>query len=60
VLAALDEQLTSTTKNLDKVGRGLIDYFFLRLFQALAAVGLFVLLLVVLVLFVLRRRRNQD
>lgn len=60
VLLSLDEQVTSAAEKLDQVGRGLIDYFFLRLFQALAVIGLFVLLLVALVLFVLRRRRNED
>ena len=61
VVAAIDTQLLSATAELDKVGRGLIDHFFIRLIQVLAVVGVGVFLLVVLVLVVVRRGgRSND
>ena len=56
----LDAQLLSATTKLDEVGRGLIDHFFVRLIEVLAAVGVASFLTVLLVLVVLRRRRSND
>lgn len=56
ILEKLDSQLVAATTGLDSVGRGLIDHFFIRLIEVLAGLGVFVFLMVLLVLFVLRRR----
>jgi hypothetical protein len=56
ILEKLDSQLATATAELDKVGRGLIDHFFVRMIEVLAVMGLVVFLMVLLVLFVLRRR----
>ena len=60
IMNKLDEQLTSATTKLDQVGRGLIDHFFVRLIEVLAAVGVASFLTVLLVLVVLRRRKSSD
>jgi hypothetical protein len=60
LMADLDEQLLSATTELDKVGRDLIDHFFLRLIQILLALGVVGLLTVVVMLLVLRRRPRTD
>jgi len=60
VMDKLDEQLLSATTKLDEVGRGLIDHFFVRLIEVLAAVGLFTVLTVLLILVVLRRRSSRE
>jgi hypothetical protein len=61
ILATLDTRIASATTELDKVGRGLIDHFFIRLIEVLAVVGIGVFLLVVLVLVVVRRgSRSND
>ena len=60
VMEKLDDQLISATAELDQVGRGLIDHFFIRLAEVLAAVAVFSFLTVVLVLVVLRRRRSAG
>jgi hypothetical protein len=60
IMGKLDEQLVSATTKLDQVGRGLIDHFFVRLVEVLAAVGVASFLTVVLVLVVLRRRRSSE
>jgi hypothetical protein len=52
VMDKLDEQLLSATTELDQVGRGLIDHFFIRLIEVLAVV--------LLVIVVLRRRRSSG
>jgi hypothetical protein len=59
ILDALNNQLRATTAELDEVGRGLIDHFFVRLVEVLLAIGAFVLLLVGLVLLALRKRSNR-
>lgn len=56
ILNKLDSQLATATAELDAVGRGLIDHFFVRLIEVLAIMGVAVFLMVLLVLFVLRRR----
>jgi hypothetical protein len=56
IMAKLDEQLLSATAELDEIGRGLIDHFFVRLIEVLVAMGAAVFLMVLLVLFVLRKR----
>jgi hypothetical protein len=60
VMEKLDDQLISATAELDQIGRGLIDHFFIRLAEVLAAVGVFSFLTVILVLVVLRRRRGGS
>ncbi len=61
VFSELDSQLDKSVTKLDEVGRGLIDHFFVRLIEVLAAVGIAVFLLVALVLIVVRRgRRTND
>jgi MYXO-CTERM domain-containing protein len=60
IMNKLDEQLTGATTQLDQVGRGLIDHFFVRLIEVLAVVGVASFLTVVLVLAVLRRRKSSD
>ena len=61
ILAALDKQVLTATAKLDAVGKGLIDHFFVRLIEVLAAMGIFVFLLVGLILLVVRRReRSKD
>jgi MYXO-CTERM domain-containing protein len=60
VMGKLDEQLLSATTELDQVGRGLIDHFFVRLIEVLAGVGVASFLTVLLVLVVLRKRRSSD
>ena len=59
ILDALDDQLRATTTELDEVGRGLIDHFFVRLVEVLLVIGVFVLLLVGLVLLALRKRSHR-
>jgi hypothetical protein len=56
ILDKLDSQLTAASAELDSVGRGLIDHFFLRLIEVLIVIGVVVFLIVMLVLFVVRRR----
>ena len=56
ILDKLDSQLATATTELDSVGRGLIDHFFVRLIEVLLGLGVFVFLMVLLALFVLRRR----
>jgi MYXO-CTERM domain-containing protein len=56
ILNELDTQLATTTAKLDTVGRGLIDHFFIRLIEVLVAMGMFVFLMLLMVLFVLRKR----
>ena len=60
ILDDLDNKLRSTTEELDSVGKGLIDHFFKRLIQVLIGMGIFVLLVVAIVLFAARRRRNDE
>jgi MYXO-CTERM domain-containing protein len=60
VMDTLDDQLLSATAKLDQVGRGLIDHFFVRLIEVLAAVGVASFLTVLLVLVVLRRRSSRS
>ena len=56
LLGELDRHVEAATQELDTVGRGLIDHFFLRLIEVLVVMGIVVVLTVLLVLFVLRRR----
>lgn len=56
ILEELDSQLAAVTTQLNSVGRGLIDHFFLRLIEVLVVMGVAAFLTVLLVLFVLRRR----
>ena len=56
VMDELDEQMLSATTELDRVGRGLVDHFFLRLVQVLVLVGAFKVLMILL----RRRRRGSD
>ena len=56
ILNELDTQLAAATAKLDTVGRGLIDHFFIRLIEVLVVIGVVVFLMVLLVLFVLRKR----
>jgi MYXO-CTERM domain-containing protein len=60
IMGKLDGQLLSATTKLDEVGRGLIDHFFVRLIEVLAAVGVASFLTVLLVLVVLRRRGSSK
>ena len=60
IMNDLDSRMSTVTSNLDEVGRGLIDHFFARLIEVLAAVGVVTMLTVLLVLLVLRRRRSSD
>jgi hypothetical protein len=55
-LNELDSQLAQASVELDLVGKGLIDYFFLRLVQVLVVMGVVLFLIVLLVLSVFRRR----
>jgi hypothetical protein len=56
ILNELDSQLAQASVELDLVGKGLIDYFFLRLVQVLVVMGVVLFLIVLLVLSVFRRR----
>jgi hypothetical protein len=56
ILDDLDSQLSNASAELDSVGRSLIDYFFVRLVQVLVIMGVVVFLIVLLVLFIVRRR----
>ena len=60
ILSTVDARIASTTAELDKVGKGLIDHFFMRLVEVLAVVGVAAFLIVLLVLVVLRTRRSGD
>jgi len=60
ILSELDTQLAATTAKLDTVGRGLIDHFFIRLIEVLVVMGVVVFLMVLLVLFVLRKRETAT
>lgn len=60
VMTELDARLTSATGELDKVGKGLIDHFFVRLIEVLAVVGVVMILTVLLVLVLVRKRRSGD
>lgn len=60
ILDELDSQVANATAELDAVGRGLIDHFFRRLIEVLLAMGAFVILTVLLVLYVVRRRSGSD
>ncbi|MBW2552161.1 MAG: hypothetical protein JRE73_15685, partial [Deltaproteobacteria bacterium] len=60
IMGKLDAQLLSATTELDQVGRGLIDHFFVRLIEVLAVVGVASFLTVLLVLAVLRRRSSRN
>jgi hypothetical protein len=59
ILGELDSQLATTTAKLDTVGRGLIDHFFIRLVEVLVVMGVVLFLMVLLVLFVLRKREAK-
>jgi hypothetical protein len=56
ILSKLDSQLATATTKLNTAGRGLIDHFFIRLIEVLVVMGVVVFLMVLLVLFVLRKR----
>ena len=56
ILEKLDAQLTAASAELDSVGKGLIDYFFLRLIQVLVVTGIVVFLAVLLMRLAFRRR----
>ena len=56
IVEKLDGQVDRVATRLDSAGKGLIDYFFTRLIQVLLVTGVVVMLLVLLALFVLRRR----
>jgi hypothetical protein len=60
ILDELDRQLAATTAELDAVGRGLIDHFFVRLVEVLVAIGAFILLVVGLVLLASRKRSSRG
>ena len=60
VMDKLDSQLLTATAQLNDVGKGLIDHFFVRLIEVLAVVGVATILTVLLVLVVLRKRRSSD
>jgi hypothetical protein len=60
VMEKLDDQLLEVTTELDQMGRGLIDHFFVRLIEVLVVVGVASFLTVLLVLAVLRRRKSSD
>lgn len=60
VMDQLDSQLLTATAQLNDVGKGLIDHFFVRLIEVLAVVGVATILTVLLVLVVLRKRRSSD
>ena len=60
VLSTVDARIASATAELDKVGKGLIDHFFMRLVEVLAVVGVVAFLIVLLVLLVLRKRRSGN
>lgn len=60
ILTKLDTQVLDATTKLDAVGKGLIDHFFVRLIEVLAAMGIFVFLLVGLILLVVRRRERRN
>lgn len=60
ILTELDTQVLDATTKLDAVGKGLIDHFFVRLIEVLAAIGIFVFLLVGLILLVVRRRERRN
>lgn len=60
ILDKLDSQLTTATAELDSVGRGLIDHFFVRLIEVLVIMGIVVILTVLLVLAVIRKRSSND
>ena len=56
VLKEVDTQIVSATTEFDRVGKGLIDHFFHRLIQVMVVMGIVVFLIVLLVLYVGRRR----
>ena len=56
MLGELDRQVAAATNELDAVGRGLIDHFFLRLIEVLIVMGIVAFLTVLILLFMLRRR----
>ena len=60
ILAELDTHLLTATTELETVGKGLIDHFFIRLIEVLVVMGIAVLLMVLLVLFVVRRRSTGS
>ena len=60
IMDKLDSQLLTATAELNDVGTGLIDHFFVRLIEVLAVVGVATILTVLLVLVVLRKRRSSD
>lgn len=60
ILSTVDARIASTTAQLDEVGKGLIDHFFMRLVEVLAVVGVVAFLIVLLVLLALRKRRSGD
>ena len=60
VMNRLDTQASAVTTELDDVGRGLIDHFFVRLIEVLAVVGVVTFLIVALVLIVLRKRSSSN
>ena len=60
ILGKLDTQIASATTQLENTGKGLIDYFFVRFIEVLAAVGVVAFLTVLLVLLVLRKRRSNE
>ena len=59
ILGELDSQLATTAAKLDTVGRGLIDHFFIRLIEVLVVIGVVLFLMVLLVLFVVRKREAK-
>ena len=59
ILSELDSQLATTSAKLDTVGRGLIDHFFIRLIEVLVVIGVVLFLMVLLVLFVVRKREAK-
>jgi hypothetical protein len=60
ILGALDAQLANASTEFDSVGKSLIDYFFLRLVQVLVIMGVVLFLIVLLVLYVGRRRSAET
>jgi hypothetical protein len=60
ILSAVDSQVASAAAELDQVGRGLIDHFFVRLIEVLAVTGIAIFLTVLLVLLVLRKRGSSN
>lgn len=60
ILDTLDSQLLKASTELDAVGRGLIDHFFVRLIEVLVIMGIVGFLTVLLVLVVLRKRGSGS